>query len=576
MTTPTHGASLEVMITHARKYWELGMRHHADVYYRLILRDTAPPTSGVARVAHAEACVWYAKEALAKNRLGTAADWYREAIMIDPRSDDYRIQLALGVLLPMGAHNDARIEAERATQIVPTNPEAWRALGIIEHESGNAAACIQAYGRQLELIPDSIDAQMDRAHIALDVADYATVQLLCHKIIAKGEHGEQGMHTDTGSAWILLAMVEHRTGNHEQAIELFDKGIAEGYPHVATARWNKSLSLHSIGLYREGWAEHECRGQQDINKPLRTPMRRFTPPILDLDKHPPVHTNADGSVRPTKVHVHEEQGYGDTLALIRYVKLLLDRGYEVHLEVREPLFGLMSDSFPQIKVLCKAIDYPGALGLEAFDVHVPMLSFPAIFKTDIDTVPWYGPYLRAAPELVAKYRQHLPRDQWRIGVCWSSGIREGIWIKEYGKRKSLHLSQLIPLFNGRDLFVSLQVGPERAQINEIQREIYQAPVDLLPAGLPAWHETAALIDCLDLVITADTSVAHLAGAMGKPVWVMMHCEGSWHWMVNRTDSPWYPRVRLFRQTKPHDWNCVVYEIAKTIKATLHPQVIRSA
>jgi hypothetical protein len=256
-------------------------------------------------------------------------------------------------------------------------------------------------------------------------------------------------------------------------------------------------------------------------------------------------------------------GHGDAIAMARYAPLLRDLGYDVRMEVGEPLVGLFTRSFPGIQVMPKAVDYPSAMGIPVFDYHIPMLSLPAMMKTDIDTVPWQGPYLTPDPNEVGRYRAIPgPRSGPRIGLCWSSGVRtEGLWIKEYGKRKSMHFRELLPLIKSNAAnFISLQVGPEREQHCDFI-------ADPLP-DTPDWDDTAALVASLDLVITVDTSVAHLAGALGKPVWVMMHTEGSWHWMTERLDSPWYPTARLFRQKEIHQWADVVAEVGQALRVWL--------
>lgn len=526
---------LRRLIETARAQIEAGKGYEAGVLYRIILRETTPPTTGLARIGHGEACLWYARDALAKQRFGTAADWYREAIAADPLAADYRAELAVRALLPMGLLRDARIEAERATRIDPGSAPAWRALAGIEHELGNVEVCIAGYDKQLELLPDDPGAMLDRATVAMDVADYETVRRLCAAVISSDRAAD---------AWHCLAMVEAREGRHDRAVELYDKAIALGCADGALVRWHKSISLSSIGRYREGWAENEQRGKQKTNAALGMPMRRFSLPMWQ------------GEPPPARIHVHEEMGFGDTIALARYVGILAKRGYDVRLEVRDSLVDLMKRSFPTVTIVPKAVDYPAALGIPVFDYHVPMLSLPAIFGTDIDTVPWDGPYLEAQPLLAAEYRERVPKGA--IGLCWSSGIRDGIWIGEYGRRKSLSIAEVGPLLRTDLPFVSLQVGPERAQIARRNSS------DLLPSS-PTWADTAALIDCLDLVITADTAVAHLAGAMGKRVWVMMHTEGSWHWMTDRVDSPWYPSATLYRQERPHDWAPVIERIARDLR-----------
>jgi hypothetical protein len=238
------------------------------------------------------------------------------------------------------------------------------------------------------------------------------------------------------------------------------------------------------------------------------------------------------------------------------------------------MLALIARSFPEVEVSQQAPDYPGSIGIKPFDYHQPIGGLPYQFGTDIDTVPWHGPYLKAEPELVKKYDELLPKGK-KVGLCWSSGIREGIWLKKYGQRKSMHFSTLEPLFkvrNGSEFpeFISLQVGPERSQNPG-------SALDILPEK-PDWDDTAALVENLDLVITVDTAVAHLAGAMGKPVWVLCQRDGqSWHWMCYREGaswnekSPWYPSARVFRQhrfNEPHFWDEVIEDVAKELEQWL--------
>src|ERR1043165_3087667 len=547
-------AKVRRMIELARSHYEAGGVNAAADYYRMILKDTSPPKNGVERVAHGEACLWYARKALHDKHVGEAADWYQRAINADPLAVEYRIEYCIKALLPMAAFKMARIEAETATKIEPDNAKAWRTLAGIEHTLGNVAAAIAGYDRQLELTSDP-RARLDRATIALDTADYNTVREMCTPALS-----DQDCRAD---AMLCLAMADYREGKHEQAIELYDRAIALGCYDPELAIWNKSLALHSIGRYKEGWAAHEARGRQITDGGMALVMNRFTAPRWD-------------GKTPGRVHIHQEMGHGDVIAMARYVPLVQEMGCEVSLEVLEPMVSLMARSFPGVRVVPRAKNYPGAIGLPLFDFHVPMLTLPAIFGTDVDTVPWRGLYLKTDPELVARHRDLLPANKRKIGLCWSSGIRnDGLWLSEYGRRKSMAFETLRPVFlqqvqrgdathidlwtdRADDCFVSLQVGPEA-------RECRSPVISLLPEK-PNWDDTAALIECLDIIVTVDTSVAHLAGALGKPVMLMMHTEGSWHWMTERLDSPWYPMAKIYRQEKVHEWEGVVDHVARDLHA----------
>jgi hypothetical protein len=256
--------------------------------------------------------------------------------------------------------------------------------------------------------------------------------------------------------------------------------------------------------------------------------------------------------------------------MVRYLRLMHDQGYKVHYEAGSGMRELIAASFPEIEVFARAPDYPGSLGLKEFDYHLPIGELPHVYKTDIDSVPWFGPYIKADPTLVEKYRSRFAmRFPRKIGVCWSAGIREGIFLKQYGMSKSVRFDDLYPLFKAIDAeFYSLQVGPEREDLD------FAVVHDPLPAK-PSWAETAALVENLDLVITVDTAVAHLAGAMGKPVWVINRKDGmSWHFMCWQPGfawndrSPWYPSARVFRQREfdqPHYWRDVINDISDELR-----------
>ncbi len=193
---------------------------------------------------------------------------------------------------------------------------------------------------------------------------------------------------------------------------------------------------------------------------------------------------------------------------------------------------------------------------------MPVGELPYLFGTEVGTVPWNEPYIKAAPEEVKKYERY----EGKIGIAWSAGVREtlGFWTRRYGQLKSLSFELIKPIIlPNLDRFISLQVGPPRLENLSIE--------DVLPED-PTWSDTAALIENLDLVITPDTGLAHLAGAMGKPTWIMMHGYNSgWHFMCERPGapwnekSPWYPSVRLFRQKVPGDWKSVIDSIVKELK-----------
>jgi tetratricopeptide (TPR) repeat protein len=536
--------SITAIIKRAREHVEADRLTAAAPLYNLVLTLTLTPWTSLTRVARGEACAFFARLALSKKRLGVAADWLVEALRADPMAVDYRLMMAVRCYLPIGLIGAACSEAKKVTELDPQNATAWRTLGGLEHERRDLAAAVAACDRALELEPLNPDCVLDRAAVAMDMADYGKVRCLCSQLRGGGNYAD---------AAHLLAMAAYRESCHEQAVELFDMAIKGGCRDAATAHWHKSQALEAIGRWPEAWEERALRAQSLARPELALPMRRFNVPLWNGQ------TNG-------RVHVHAEAGSGDNLCLVRYLPLLRDMGLEVCYETMPDLVDLVKFSMPGIEVIPRSPIYPDFLG-KTFDYHIPIGDLQRAFGTTVDTVPWNGPYLQADPNRAETTPFGYGR---RVGVCWSSGIRlnDSAWLAEYGCRKSMHFETLRPAIReNKGKFVSLQVGPERVQSSGIVAHV-------LPQK-PTWADTAALVERLDLVITVDTAVAHLAGAMGKPVWVMCQRDAcSWHFMCWRPGAswnernPWYPTARVFRQhefNRPHFWDDVVSDISSALR-----------
>lgn len=534
---------LVTLVEGARARMEAGQPYHAELYYRQILELTDPPKTHIDRVARGEASTFFARRALHGNRVGEAGDWYKLALNADPRASDIRAEFVQKVLLKIGLVESALTEAKRATEIDPESIKAWTALGDAEAESENATAARAAYHQAWALAPSDPFHILKLAALELDAPDYPESARLAEIILTEFPERQ-------GDALQIKAMVAYREGRHEAAIALFAAALEAGCSAPAELRFNRALPYHSIGRYREGWADWEARGQ--TGKVYATPFTRFALPMWD--HQPP----------PARLHLHYEMGFGDSIAMIRYAPLLRDQGYDLQMEVLPEMVGLCQRSFPGITVCPRALDFPGTIGLSQFDYHIPMLSLPHLFGTTIETIPWSGPYLRPDPELVAEWQEKLPADGGppRIGICWSSGIRDGLWMRQYGTRKSVKFETLKPLFEVEARWLSLQLGPPAAENDSIPT--------VLEAG-DSWEKTSAIIANLDLVITVDTALSHLAGAIGKPCWIIMHTEGSWHYMADiegapwQHKSPWYPNTKLYRQQRPHEWDEVIARIAADLR-----------
>lgn len=501
-----------------------------------------PATAEEAK-AKAYACVCMAEASFSRNKVGTAIDWWQEAVDHDPLNAAYRLSFVAHGLLPLGLKHQALNEIRRALNLDKSNPMAWRLLGHVQVALGDTQGAITALDKLIEL-DASATPLLDRNDLACDMADWETVENNCKKLLT--EHGPH-----KGNALHQLGLMAFRAGEAEKAIALWDETLMHQCDNRDAVIWNKSIALLSLGRYREGWRLHEQRMRNPREPVMAYQAHRGRPDLL-WNNEPP----------PAKLHVSHEMGFGDAIVMARYLPLLVERGYDVSFEVMDGMAELMQ-TLPGVKIVPRSPIYPDFAEI-GFDYHVPALSLPKLFGTTVETIPWRGPYLKADPSKVAAYRTRIGGAT-AVGFCWSAGIRteHGLWLNEYGERKSVKwadIARLAAALPPGVLAVSLQVGPESkaGRLNQY-----------LPDN-PTWADTAALIECLDMVVTVDTAVAHLAGALGKPTWLMMHTEGSFHWMLERPGapwnekSPWYPSARLFRQKQPHEWEEVIERVAKEL------------
>jgi len=260
-----------------------------------------------------------------------------------------------------------------------------------------------------------------------------------------------------------------------------------------------------------------------------------------------------------------ERGLGDTLQFCRYAPLVRDRGADVTLAVQPRLQALLEGQFADVRVVSQ--DDPR----DSFDYQCPLMSLPRAFATRPDTIPALSRYLRADEEAVSRWSVRLPHDApLRIGIAWQGNAEAE---RNWARGRSMPLAALAPLAHRQDVcLVSLQTGPGARQLegSDFAHRIVSFG-DELDAGPGAFLDTAAIAGNLDLVISTDTAVAHLAGALGAPVWVALHATSEWRWLLARADSPWYPSMRLFRQRTPGRWDEVVEDICAAVGVVCRPR-----
>ena len=296
------------------------------------------------------------------------------------------------------------------------------------------------------------------------------------------------------------------------------------------------------GDFSTGWREHEWRLKSHPEL-----QRAFVQPLW----------LGDTPLAGKTILLHAEQGLGDTLQFCRYAPLVAAQGARVVLEVQTPLVELLRDLAGIASVVARGEPLP------AFDLHCPLLSLPLAFGTTLDTIPAHIPYLHAPSERMAAWQARLgATTRPRIGLVWSGNAGH-----KRDRARSIPLYALMPLFDLDAAFVSLQKEVRAADAAVLQQTA--KIIDVSPA-LETFADTAALIAQLDLVIAVDTSVAHLTGALGKPLWLLLPAAPDWRWLTARDDSPWYPTARLFRQTDTRVWGPVVARM----RAALQEMVAR--
>jgi hypothetical protein len=292
-----------------------------------------------------------------------------------------------------------------------------------------------------------------------------------------------------------------------------------------------------MGDFDRGWAKFQCRRKRNLAQPEWL---------------------GSCEIGGKAILLHAEESLGDTIQFCRYVPLVAERAARVILEVQAPLHSLMSTLPVAAQIVSRGDPLP------EFDVHCSLHGLPLAFGTRVETIPAATPYLRATSQAMMNWNARLgPRDRPRIGLAWSGNPENNI-----DHKRSMTLSSLLSLLDINATFVSLQ-----KDVRADDAAVLKARSDLHHFGdeLKDFSDAAALISNLDLVISVDTSVVHLAGALAKPVWVMLPFIPDWRWLLDRDDSPWYPTARLFRQDNSRAWDSVI----QSVHAALHDFVRNS-
>jgi tetratricopeptide (TPR) repeat protein len=443
-------------------------------------------------------------------------------------------------LVALERNPEALAPLTRAAELLPDDVQAHIQLGVVLLRLERHAEAVASFDRALALKSD-LPAVLNNRGVSLAALGRsdAAIQDFIGAAALAGDMAES--HTNMGVLFKSL-------GNYRQAARSFDRALLL-QPDDPAANFEQAFLHLTLGEFRQGWPLYEARFRVPA---LNIPQRDFGVPRWD-GKAP-----LAGKV----LLVHAEQGLGDTLQFARYLPVLLERGAAVVFEVMPSLVALLRSLPEDIRIIPRGEPLPPA------DYHCPLLSLPMAFGTQLETIPNKVPYLAADPNRIASWAhrmQSLPG--LRVGIAWQGNLQVERLI--WARGRSIPLAALAPLAQVPGVsLVSLQKGPGAEQLHSAAfRDRVLDLGDKLDPGPDAFPDTAAVIANLDLIITSDTSIAHLAGALARPTWVALNASPDWRWLLDRPDSPWYPTLRLFRQPdRTRGWDPVVTDLATALAA----------
>ena len=462
-------------------------------------------------------------------KLGEAIEHLRRAIKLAPDVPLYHANL--GEMCRIAGRLDEAVKhGRRAVKIKPDSPGALSNLGAALYERKVYAEAADCHRRAI-----AFDPGFAQAHSNLGNALYAM-----KRFDQAVDAYRQAIAIEPGfaDAWSNLGTSLHHAGQFEDGLAALRHAVALAPGH-ANAHSGLGILLLMRGDFAEGLDEYEWRLRSSERKGRRFPELPWQGESL-AGRH---------------IYVEAEQGFGDTLQFVRYLPLLAARGAAVSLRVHQQLASLIRESLPGIKVLGDRGEPSGAV-----DCDCALLSLPRLLRTRLETIPAPVRYLRAPEEATTRWRQQFAAMRGlKAGMVWAGNPEHA-----NDQRRSLDLPALAPLLaTPKVSFASLQVGPRAA---DLRTSPAAASVIDQSAKLTDFAETAAAVEQLDLVVTVDTSVAHLAGGLGKPTWLLLPWVTDWRWLLGREDSPWYPAMRLFRQQRDQPWSEIIARVAAELAA----------
>jgi tetratricopeptide (TPR) repeat protein len=555
---------LDYMLRQAVALQQSGAQAEADELYREILE---------LKPRHFDALQLLGALMLQTGRLQEGIDLLKKALAVNAKQPAIYSNLSYA-LNALQRFDEGLASADRALALQPQFPDALNNRGNAQAGLNRPREALGSFDRCIALRPDFAPAWSNRACVLRDLGRPADALASCDHALAlqptypdawsnrgnalsdlnqpqEAEHSYRRaleLAPAFADAWNNLGLTQIDLNQHAQALSSYEQALAAN-PESAETHWNEALCLLQMGQFETGWRKYEWRWER---RRIKAATRHLKQPLW----------LGDFSIEGKTILLHAEQGLGDTLQFCRYAAMVSKLGARVVLEVPSELMRLMG-TLDGVDQLIEA-----GHALPPFDCHCPLLSLPLAFGTDERSIPSATPYLFADTEAVREWREriHTPTDQrLKVGLVWAGGHRPHVAeLRKNDARRSVTFEQLAPILEVPNVrFFSLQKGAAAQQLAASgQRGVVQDCTD----DLHDFADTAALVANLDLVISVDTSTAHLAGALDQPVWILNRFDTCWRWMLERTDTPWYPRARLFRQPALGDWDSVMQNARDALAA----------
>jgi tetratricopeptide (TPR) repeat protein len=414
---------------------------------------------------------------------------------------------------------------DKALALKPDLVEALVGCGSAFNDLKRYDEALAAYDKALALKPGLAEAWLGRGNVLNELKR-------CDEALGAYEKS-LALKPDLAQAWLGRGNVFKDLKHYDEAFAAYDQALALK-PDLAEAHCNEALTRLLLGDTESGWKKYEYRWD---TKAMRGWKRNFSQPLW----------LGDSDIQNKTILIHAEQGLGDALMACRYIPMLALLGARVIAEVQPPLRSLLESLEGISQLVVKGDTIPH------FDVHCPIMSLPLAFKTTLQTIPAKVPYLTVSENVIEKWRTKLIGREIKVGIAWTGNPNH---VQDLDR--SIPLKNLLPI-----------LGVEGTRYFSLQKDLRNGDKEILDVNsqivrldleINDFQDTAAIMMSLDLVLSCDTSIVNLAGALGRPTWVLLPFNPDWRWLLDRSDSPWYPTARLLRQTSRGEWSTLINDV----------------